>query len=343
MPKPRLRAALVWGGLAVSLGFTYLAVRDIDVAVFWNGIRESELWWVAPSFAALCLTVYLRGLRWRLLFAPRTRPPMRAVMIALLIGYLFNNILPARAGEAARVVALKQQAGTSRAEAVGTAVTERVFDVLAVLVLLFVSLPFLPQVTWVRTAAVLGIVLFAGLLAAIAVLALYGERPARFALRPLARLPGLSVEQTDRAAANLVHGLAGFRDLRLALPAFLLTAVSWLVLALSFWLLMLGFDLGVGYEAGLLVVVATSLAMIIPSSPAAVGVFEAATQVALGAWGIGDSEALSYAVVLHVVNFLPSVVVGYVVLHRHAATLRVRSRQSESADPGTPAADAERP
>ena len=77
-----------------------------------------------------------------------------------------------------------------------------------------------------------------------------------------------------------------------------------------------------GFGAALLVVVSINLAMVVPSSPAAVGVFEAATLVALRAYGIDDSLALAYAVVLHALNFFPFVVVGLAVLYRHAALRR---------------------
>jgi uncharacterized protein (TIRG00374 family) len=336
---PRRRAtrlALVWGGILVSAAFTYLAIRDVDPGEFWRSLRDSNYWWLVPSFAVLAVGVFLRAIRWRMLFRPARRPPLGPVTSALLIGYLFNNILPARAGEAIRVVALNQRAGTSRVEAVGTVVTERVYDVFALLLMLFVSIPWLPEVTWVRRAAVLGIVL-AGLLAlTIAALAIWEDRPVRFLLRPLARLPGLSVERTEQAAANLVEGLAAFRHPLIALPAFAVTIASWLVIAVSYWLVTFAFDLGLGFGAGLLVLVATNLAMVIPSSPGALGVFEAAVLVALRAYGIDKSEALSYAIVLHAVNFFPYLAVGYAVLHRHVRLVR-RSPAADAQGAGSSA------
>jgi len=320
--KRSVRIALIWIGLAVSLGFTYLAVRGVELDAFWRSLRNSNYWWLIPSFLVLVAAVFLRAVRWRLLFTPETRPPLGAISGALLIGYLFNAVLPARAGEAARIVALNQRAGTSRLEALGTAVTERVFDILALLVLLFIAVPFLPEVSWLRRAAYLGIALALGVAGVVAALLLWGERPVRWALRPLARLPGFSAGRAERAAANLVQGLAAFHRPGQALAAFALTVASWLVLAVSYWLVIVGFDLGPGFGAGLLVVVATNLAMIIPSSPGAVGVFEAATLVALDAYGSGKSESLSYAIVLHALNLFPFVLVGYAVLHRHAAGLR---------------------
>jgi len=77
-------------------------------------------------------------------------------------------------------------------------------------------------------------------------------------------------------------------------------------------------------------VIAINLAMVLPSSPAAVGVFEAATLVALSAYDVPKSEALSAAVVLHLVNLVPYLVAGGIVLHlqtRGAKGHRKRARR----------------
>ena len=269
----------------------------------------------------------MKAVRWRQLFAPEQRPPLGPVLRALLVGYLFNNILPVRAGEPARIVALNQAARTSRAETAATVVLERAYDVFSLLVLLFAALPWFPHVGWLRAAGALAIALTLGMAAAVVVLARYGERPLRFALRPLKRIRLLDAERVELAAVNLGRGLTGLRRPRLMLGALVWTTAAWLALALSCWLIMRGFDLHLSLAAGLLVVIATNLAAILPSSPAGVGVFEQATLVALGAYGISDSRALSYALVLHVVNFVPFVVVGFLVLQRQA----VRARRVPSA------------
>jgi uncharacterized protein (TIRG00374 family) len=273
-----------------------------------------------PALAALVFANILRGFRWQFLFANETRPPYRRVLSAMLLGQFFNNILPARAGEAARIVALNQSAGTSRIEAAGTVVAERAWDVVSLVVILFVAVPWLPHVSWLRAAAILGIALSLGLIVVVGLLAQWAERPLAFLLRPLARLPFLSAERTTHAAANLVRGLAGLRRPRLALAAFALTAASWLALMLSAWFVLRGFDLGLGFGAALLVYIAIGLAMILPSSPAALGVFEAATIVALRPYHVSDSRALSYAIVLHALNFFPYVAAGLLILQAHAVS-----------------------
>ena len=270
----------------------------------------------------------VRALRWRYLFAAATRPPYGPVFEATLLGQCFNNILPARAGEIARIVALHRTAGTSRAETTSTVVVERLYDVLVLLGLLFVFVPWLPHVAWIHAAAVLAIVLFAATVGSVVVLLRWGEKPFLVLLRPLTRLglPFLTLERAEHAAASFVRGAASLRDPRLAAVALVLTAVSWIPLALSTWVLMIGFHLGLSVLAGLLVTIATGLSLVLPSSPGAVGVFEAAALVGLKAYGIDKAEALSFAIVLHAVNFFPYVLAGALVLQWQAWRTRTRSR-----------------
>ena len=322
LERPSLRSAGVAVGLAVSLVFTWIAIRQVDADAFARALATSDFGWLVPASAVLAVAVVVRVERWRLMFVPASRPGRAATRDALLIGLLFNSILPVRAGEAARVVALQQRAGTPWAEGGATAVAERVQDLLALCLLIVVAHPFLPDAAWLDAAARLALVLCVAIVVLAAVVARFGERPLRRLLRPLARLPRVPSETVDRLCDSMLRGLAGLRRPGLAARAFGATVLSWLLLSLSAWVLMAGFDLGLGFAAGVLVVVATNLAMVLPSSPAAVGVYEAAVLLALSAYGIEESRALSYAVVLHALNVLPFVALGWLVLHRHARRMR---------------------
>ena len=311
----RTHSALPWLGLLVTAVFSYLAVRHVEWAEAWDAFRASNAAWLLPAFAVLVLAVLVRAIRWRFLFRPETRPPLPAVARALLIGYFFNNVLPARAGEAARVLALNRSSGNSRAELAATVVVERIFDVASLVALLFVTSPWLPSVSWARGAAVVGGVLVAASIGIIVGVAIWGERPFRLLLRPLAFLPFVGEERLGRAALNLIGGLAAIRRPKLAATAALWTTLSWLALGLSSWFVLLAFHLRLSPLAGLLTVIAINLALVLPSSPAAVGVFEAATLVALSAYGVATSNALPAALVLHLLNLVPYLAAGAIVLH----------------------------
>ncbi len=316
--------------MVVTVVFSYIALRNINFSLAWRALRTSDYWWIAAALVAFLLGNAARALRWRSLFAHGRRPPFGAVLDAMLVGYLYNNILPARAGEAARVVVLTQRSTAPPVEIVGTVVLERLYDVLAILVIFFAAEPWLPHVSWFKAAAIAAIGL-AGLIAGAAfALAVYGDRPLRLLLHPLRRFSLLSGERLERTIDELVHGLSGLRDATLALEAFVWTIAAWLCTALCAYLMTLAFHLDVPFACGILVAVAVGLSMILPSPPAAVGVFEGAALIALDAYGVPHSAALAYAVVLHLVNFVPFVLVGLWTLHynsRHP----VRPRQGDVA------------
>jgi glycosyltransferase 2 family protein len=337
-PGRRARWASLALAAAFTLGFGYLAVRDVELAELSRSLDNSNYWYLLPAFALLALGFFVRVIRWRYMFSPETRPGIWPTTETLILGQFLNSVLPFRAGDAARIVALRSFGGPSRVETAGTVILERVFDVLALLLLLFVMVPWLPEVTWIRAAGTLAIFLSLGVAAAIVVLRVYSERAVRVLLAPFARLPFLSSRRVEAAVRNLTQGVIVLRSTKLGLLAFSLTIVSWIVLGMSFWLLTLGFDFGLSPTAGLLIVIATGLSHLLPSAPAGVGVFEAAAMVALAAYGVQESPALSYALVAHALNVLPFVLAGLLVVFlRRRALAPALSREGLGPDGATPA------
>jgi uncharacterized protein (TIRG00374 family) len=301
--------------VAVTLVFSYVALSSINLSLAWRALRTCDYWWLAVALLAFGLGNVARAFRWRSLFARGRRPPVGVVWNAMMVGYLYNNIMPARAGEAARVVVLTQRSSAPATEIVGTVVLERLYDVLAILLIFFAAEPWLPHVSWFDAAAIAAFVLATLIIIAAAVLAIYGDRPVRLLLRPLRRLSLFSGERLERTIDELTRGLSGLRHPRLALEASLWTIAAWLCTSLCAYFVSVSFHLHLPLACGVLVAVAIGLGMILPSPPAAVGVFEAAALIALAAYGIPHYSALSYAVVLHLVNFVPYIAVGVLTLH----------------------------
>jgi glycosyltransferase 2 family protein len=308
------RSAIVIGSLVVSALFGYLAVRDVQWAATWSALRRNNYWWLVPTGVAFAVSVVLRAVRWRALFRPEERPGFGPVMKAMLVGLLFNIVLPVRAGEAVRIVALRGYAGTPMAEATTTVVVERLLDVLSLLGLLFLLVPWLPHVTWLRAAVVAFLV--AATITAILVAAVRhtGRRPAVSFTSLLSRLPFITPASAQRLATSVAHGLSAFGRPRQAAAALGWTVLSWLVLGLAFWFLLVGFSLHLPLLAGMLIAIATGLSFVIPAAPGGVGVFEAAGLAATGAYGVSQSRALAYVLVLHAVNVVPFMIAGLVVL-----------------------------
>jgi uncharacterized protein (TIRG00374 family) len=312
------RTGALWAGLAATVAFSVVALRGVHLTRVWDAVSSSTGGWLVPAVVTLAIATVMRVERWRILYSPATRPPFRAVTEALLIGYLFNSILPARLGEIARVLALHRRAGTSRAESASTVVVERAFDVLALLVLFVACQRWLPHIASVRLAALIAAALSVVLLAVLVGCAGWGERPVAATLRLVGRVPGVPTGFAETAAVNLVEGLGALRRWPQAVAAFAWTLASWLVLAVSAWCVLKEFSLGLSLAAGLLVIIATGLSAVIPSALAGLGVFEAAAVAALRTYHVPYSEAFSVALIVHVVSVLPFILVGLVAAHANA-------------------------
>jgi uncharacterized membrane protein YbhN (UPF0104 family) len=187
--------------------------------------------------------------------------------------------------------------------------------------MLFAAAPFLPHVSWLpRALAVAGVALAGAALLGFAFRSADGQGRRGLHLLRLGRRRLVSDERAERITANVALGLESLRRPSAAALALGLTLAAWLVTALAFALVVTSFDLEVGFGAGLLVLVAVSLASILPSLPASLGVFEAAVVLALSAYGVDESSALACAVVLHALNVFPYVIAGSVVLQLHVAS-----------------------
>jgi uncharacterized protein (TIRG00374 family) len=314
--KRRVLQALL--GTAVSVACGWLAVRNVDWDEVRHALTHAEYLWLVPALASLAVGVWLRSERWRHLFVPSERPSPAPVFWAMNIGYLFNNILPARAGEVARVLALSRETGLTRTHGLVTVVVERVFDLASLAILMLALLFYLPSGHLARDLVIASAVILALSVLLVGVLALAPVR--RRALQLLHRLPFLGSERALRTGRSVALGLGSLRQARLALPVAALSMASWIVLALSNWFVLQAFSIDAPWHAAVFVLVATNLAMALPSGAGAIGVFEWAAQAALVAYGVPKEVALSSAFVIHAVNIIPFFVLGTVGILRMGAS-----------------------
>jgi uncharacterized protein (TIRG00374 family) len=227
------------------------------------------------------------------------------------VGLMFNNVLPSRVGEVPRVFALRRTTGLSAFEIGATLLVERVIDVFVVALIGAALWPLFPDTKgWVDALGLFCAGVVVGSVLLVAGLAIFRERLTALLLAILKRLPLVSEERAISVRYALGSGGAVLLHPRRLAEVLAITVFIWALGALSLWVLFPAFDLETGAAAPWLILVANTFAIMIPSGPAGVGVYEASVQVALIAAGIGASTALAYAVVLHAVNFFPVIILG---------------------------------
>ena len=274
-------------------------------------------------------------MRWRYLLRPEGQHlPFAALWHATAIGFMANNVLPARAGEIARVYAASRLTSARFSSALASVAVERAMDGIVLVGLMavaiaggdFVEGSAIGGVSLVEIATLAAGVFAFALLCAL-ILVHWPEPALRFAQRLFARV--LSESWTHRALGILEGALVGLESLRnpalFARVAFWSLAV-WGTGAASFWACLVAFDIDVSWRAALLLQALIAFGVtVIPAAPGFFGTFEAATRATLALFGVAEIQSVSYAITYHIGGFIPITVLGLWSLsraHLHLAELR---------------------
>lgn len=337
---PRHPARWAWPvGLAVTAAFLAWALHGVDLHEVVAGARRANPWLVLGSAAVATLTFPVRTLRWRVLLrdVDGRRFPVRPLWDATAIGFMANNLLPARAGEFARAWVAGRQLPTRFSTALASIGVERVFDGLVMLTLMAVAIaaPSFPSQATIGGTSLSHIAaLAAGLLGAFLGLALViVHRPAPW-LTLLDRvsgavLPDRIAARTRSTAEGLLAGLAVLKSPGRFAAVVGWSLVLWLVNAAAFALCFRAFGLPVPAEGALLLQGLIGFGVAIPAAPGFWGVFEGATRLTLQLYGIEPGAALAYAFVFHIAGFIPITLLGLEALSR--AHLHLRDLRSAAA------------
>jgi uncharacterized protein (TIRG00374 family) len=310
--RGRLLGALL--GLAISIGAGYFALRHVSLHAVWKALREAHYWYLAPALAGMGVGLVLRVQRWRAMFPRAERPGFAATFWALVLGLFANNVLPARLGEIARMAALARETGLRRTQVLTTIAVERVFDLAALGLIAAVTLPLAPSGSLRRNLTIATIVIFAAF--AILLAALTSSRVRALGVRVIRRIPVLGGARGERTIGSLRAGIDSLRDTRTLVIVLAWSLASWSSLALSNYFVLSMFDTGAPWHAAVISLLATNLAMVVPSSAASIGVFEVAARASLTLYGVPAALALSFALLLHAVNVIPTLPLGGVALAR---------------------------
>src|SRR5512141_1702931 len=129
----------VWVGVLISVLFIWLALRGLRLDQSSTALHHAHYWWLLPGIAVYFVGVWVRAWRWHYLLGPIKKIPTNTMFPITTIGYMGNNIYPARAGEVLRAVILKRNERVSVSASRATIVVERIFDGVVMLGFVFVN------------------------------------------------------------------------------------------------------------------------------------------------------------------------------------------------------------
>jgi len=304
---------------------------------FWAAIKTARYGWLIPGVAVYFLGVWARAWRWHYLLKPVKAIPTRVMFPIVAIGYMGNNIYPARAGEALRAVVLKRREGVSISASLATIIVERVFDGVVMLAFVFVNIPELTRLTGgsgvigeisIRDIAVWGSALFFGALLVFLLAAMFPSHSEHVLVWLVQRvIPERLRLKTLELSRRFLGGLEALRSPADVLMVFVTSVVIWLFETAKYWFVMHAFPFEVSFFALMLMNGIVNLATTIPSAPGYVGTFDKPGIAVLEAYGVSTALASGYTLVLHIALWAPITALGAYYLWREG--IRYEEKISE--------------
>jgi len=330
----------LWIGIAISAFFLFLLFRKIDFSKLAAAFAEMDYRFIPPALALTFVSYYLRAVRWKFLLLPIKRTRLSNLFPSTLIGYMANNLLPARLGEFVRAYSLGQKEGIGTSAVFASLVVDRLcdgFTILLVLLITFFTIRLPAGMEHIQQGLVTGgYVTFALYLAVLGFLALLKSRTewtVRLVCLPVAKL---SQGVADKVAGLMRSFISGIRIPTGAVGIGATIVSSLFIWAAAIWpvdLVLRSFGVTLPIQASMFIMVFLVFAVMVPASPGYVGTYHFACVTALSAFEIGSEKALSIALVTHGLSFFPVIAAGLFCLWRDKLSLKKLSEKTESGAP----------
>jgi uncharacterized protein (TIRG00374 family) len=294
----------------------WLSFRGINWTELRNSVATANYTWVIAGVLIGIVAYFVRAWRWRLLIEPLGgKPSVRKIYRAVIIGYLANFVFP-RLGEVARCGALAKSSGIPFDKLVGTVVTERLFDLICLILLIITGIVIYADTfgQFLQNAA--GDMLANIHLSAVFAVATSGLAAVVAGLFFLFKYKKNNhlVQKILRFLHGIVEGLTSFVRMQRRWEFLVSTLMLWGLYWVMSWVVLYAVPSWshLTIADGLLVMLLGSLGIVAPTN-GGLGSFHAILRYGMPVlFGVSEADALSYAVLSHESQAIFIVILGLI-------------------------------
>jgi uncharacterized protein (TIRG00374 family) len=317
-------------GIAVSVAFLVYAFSQVDYVEVIRAFSGAAYIWTVPMMVSVLITMAIRAGRWRLLLRPIRSLTASTLFGPVMIGFMANNLLPARIGEIVRAVSLSRKHQLSRSSVFATVIAERVFDSLGLLFIFWLTFFAIDYPRELRNAGFAVFIFTCAIIVFLYLLKAKTDTGVKLVCIPIGKFSNGLADKAESILRQFAKGLTFLTAPGSMLIIFLYSIFLWAFTAISGYMIFIAFNLHPSIWAAFILLFVTVLAVSLPSSPGYIGTFHAACIIAfnlissLGMFKneVSNSVALSYSVVLWSCQFFPVTLVGLYYLRKEHFKLR---------------------
>jgi len=315
-------------GLGISTIFLYLSVRQIEFAEVWKAFASAEYFWALPTIAIVLFTMWLRAWRWHYLLRRMKSIGSPSLFSSVMIGFMSNNILPARLGELVRAISIAKKESISRSGAFATIMVERIFDSFAILFIMAICMILFPFPELIKKAGYITFLINVAALVVLFSLSRWTEATRALIEKVVNIFPAKISVFLMHLLDRFIEGLGIFKDIKSTIIVCGYTALLWVIVALSSYPIFLAFGIKPSLIATFVLLVIVAFAVMLPSSPGFIGTFQYGCTVALGLFDIPKEISFPFSVVLWSCQFFPVTLLGLYYLRRESLSLKAIDKET---------------
>lgn len=312
MKKITNKALKILFPLLLGVFILYIIYRDFDFSQIWQPLKEMDLFWFTMTTIFIVLSHVIRGLRWKLALAPLDLHPKSSTSVnSIFVAYAANLVIP-RVGEVSRCVILEQHDKIPFAQSLGTLVTERLIDtlVVAIMTIIAVALQWNVFMEFINDVGIVTpgknirgwIIIVFSAIAIVTMLYLFMRK-----MKIWKKIRSFIIRFSD--------GLLSIRKMKNGWLFVLETIAIWFCYFMQFYLCFFYFPFtsNLSFLAGLLLFVAGSIAVVVPT-PNGAGPWHFAVISIMVLYGVSETDASIFALIVHSTQTLIVAILGIYAL-----------------------------
>ena len=259
----------------------------------------------------------------------------------LVMGFMFNNVLPARAGEFIRAYMTGTKKGVSKTSTFATVVIERVFDGLVMIfyfIVGYLAFHYIPRQSAgepimifgrafgikeaVMIFAILGSLVFAGIFVFMLLLLYKRESTEKFVHLMLRVFPEKIRGKAVGFLDTFINGLGVLGSLKDVLTVFGHSFLAWTIEAFTYWLMGYAMNIQINFLLICLIMAVANFAIMVPSTSGGVGPFEFFGVAIMLLFAYPKEEAAAYVFIVHAMILFPIIILGLIFMVTEGLTFK---------------------
>ena len=309
-------------GIVVAALCLYIFLKDVDIDKLLLELRAVKVTSLILVCILIILTIFFRSIRWKYMLPDIPGTSKKYLFSNVVIGFMINNIMPARIGEFARAFILWKKNQFPLAVSLGTLIFERIIDVLVFLVFLIIPIFFLPQCSSLISYGFIFGGIFLLCIISLFIHVRFQGFSARIVLWIISKLPQRFRTKTTQVCRELASTLTWLHSTKRVIIITFFSFLTLLCYPAMIILLAQNAEIPFGLLEGMFAQAFAAFGAAIPLAPGYVGTLHAIMLQGLEILGMNGDKARALVIIYHAVNYILITIVGFYFFFRMKLSIK---------------------